>query len=1441
MPARPARGSTPPPRPALPGSARPRTLPPSKALLTRLAFLLLFLWIVPLPAAHSIVQPRAAKPKHAAAPLAPPARIAQPGNPEAPEAPEPPDKSDHDAVTPDPRTLQAAPFGDRMDLTRTWLFHRGDDPSFASPTLDEANWEAIDTAAPLFTHGFFNLNQVWYRAHVHLAPGSHNLAVSLIRFGGSYRVFVNGREIGGQGRMSGRGDYLVAQSATYPIPDDVLAQANGDLVLAIHGVVGSIDRASFMLQDGIIPISHVYLGPAAVLDRDQRDFFTHNSAESGSVLTLWAVLFLFALALALVLRTEPVYALLAVYAGGHLLYRLLVDQTQIHYYPQTHWLTWPANLALAASVIASIEFCRVSVGGPRRIWLSLLELLYVLSLFSLYPAAWGLISYTAYGILNKAVYILFIPAILFYLVRGVRRRRADARILFATGLLYCLYLLYWAISRFSHPENAYLQRLAQFIVDTFPPGAMLNLFIVLGFLSLAVVRTLHIVRERASIATEIQAARTMQQLLLGTAAQPTPGFAVETVYHPAGEVGGDFFLITPTADGALTAIVGDVSGKGLLAAMRVSMILGVLRREPSRDPATMLYGLNEALLTQGEMGFTTACAVRLEPSGQYTIANAGHISPYILGVETSTPPALPLGLAGGQTYESVTGTLAPGQRLVLLSDGIPEAKSAKGELYGFDRLPALTLQPASHIAATAQNFGQDDDITVVTLACLPTNQAPPPAPPVPGARPVPPPPPPPARPAPAALRTACLAVLLSVLLTATAGSQPAPALPSPQPDPHDLVVPSLSHPANLTPVWLIHPGDNPHFADPAYDDSQWQAIETIRPLAEYGLVHPGFLWYRLHVHIPPHSRNLALLLRSFGGSEQIFVNGVLTGPSRPFPPGGLVSVNFDLRAPLPDALVDSGNLTIAIRADMLRLASVTGNSTGLFSGSLVLLGDASTLADDTTLHSFRNYTSNLVNLALTLIILLIAVALAVALRTEREYLALCLYLGATILGAAIDLYRSSREVDSTRWSHLPNAILGIVAVLAGIEFARRILRLPRVRWIVAYEWLLAGVLALSQLAGTIAFGTTPRQSLVFLQSGIIILVYAPLLLGLPLFALWIWRRDRNFDALLLSVPLLIRGLFLYIQVALLVLYLLHLRSTSAFPNVPLQHFDVGWDEVADGFFSLALLLFLILRTVRLARARAELAAEIQAARTVQQLLLARASQPTPGFQVESVYLPASQVGGDFFLVSPGPDGSLLAIVGDVSGKGLLAAMRVSMILGVLRRESSRDPAVILANLNDALLTQGEMGFTTACAVRLEASGRFLAANAGHIAPYLAGATASVEVETPPALPLGLAADQSYVVTAGLLPPGHRLVLLSDGVPEARSPRGELYGFDRLPALTREPAASIAASAQSFGQEDDITVLTIAVAPLACGSNLAPSDTPFAASAAPPAPLAPIPA
>ncbi len=317
---------------------------------------------------------------------------------------------------------------------------------------------------------------------------------------------------------------------------------------------------------------------------------------------------------------------------------------------------------------------------------------------------------------------------------------------------------------------------------------------------------------------------------------------------------------------------------------------------------------------------------------------------------------------------------------------------------------------------------------------------------------------------------------------------------------------------------------------------------------------------------------------------------------------------------------------------------------------------------------------------------------------------------------------------------------------------------------------------------------------------------SPITAFLPIPVLWAWRRRGNHDALLLAIPLLVRSIVSFDTFWQQASVTFFHRSSTLLPAIRY----VGWFEVFDITFLITLLIFIVVRTVRIVRARAALASEVQAAQTVQQLLLNRSSQPTPGFKIESVYLPASEVGGDFFLISPASDESLVVIVGDVSGKGLPAAMRVAMILGVLRRETSRNPATILANLNEALLAQSpeasQLGFTTACCLHIAPSGHFTIANAAHISPYLNG----IELITPPSLPLGLAPGQTFETLTGTLLPTQTLVLLSDGVPEARNPSGALYGFDRLPTLLQLPAAEIAQTAQTFGQEDDITVLTLSL-------------------------------
>jgi serine phosphatase RsbU (regulator of sigma subunit) len=133
----------------------------------------------------------------------------------------------------------------------------------------------------------------------------------------------------------------------------------------------------------------------------------------------------------------------------------------------------------------------------------------------------------------------------------------------------------------------------------------------------------------------------------------------------------------------------------------------------------MLRSLNDRMMGRSHGGFTTCLAAHITAGGLLTVANAGHLPPYLNGVEVPVPGALPLGIVAHPEYEVTTVQLTPGDRLTFVSDGVVEAQAKynprPGELFGFDLTRALSVFPAHRIADAASGFGQTDDITVVTV------------------------------------------------------------------------------------------------------------------------------------------------------------------------------------------------------------------------------------------------------------------------------------------------------------------------------------------------------------------------------------------------------------------------------------------------------------------------------------------------------------------------------------------------------------------------------------------------------------------------------------------------------------------------------------------------------------------------------------------------------
>jgi serine phosphatase RsbU (regulator of sigma subunit) len=199
-------------------------------------------------------------------------------------------------------------------------------------------------------------------------------------------------------------------------------------------------------------------------------------------------------------------------------------------------------------------------------------------------------------------------------------------------------------------------------------------------------------------------------------------------------VGGDFYDFHFLSEGRLGLMVGDATGKGVPAALVMSTTCGMLRlaaQSPTSSPGEMLQRVNEALLPYIPANMFVTCFYGvLDPkSGTLTYANAGHDLPYLWhGGEAAELRArgMPLGLMPGMSYEEKGIVLQKGDSTLFYSDGLVEAHSPLGEMFGFPRLRALVAEHGGEHSLgntlieevhsfTGEGWEQEDDITLVTL------------------------------------------------------------------------------------------------------------------------------------------------------------------------------------------------------------------------------------------------------------------------------------------------------------------------------------------------------------------------------------------------------------------------------------------------------------------------------------------------------------------------------------------------------------------------------------------------------------------------------------------------------------------------------------------------------------------------------------------------------
>lgn len=660
-------------------------------------------------------------------------------------------------------------------------------------------------------------------------------------------------------------------------------------------------------------------------------------------------------------------------------------------------------------------------------------------------------------------------------------------------------------------------------------------------------------------------------------------------------------------------------------------------------------------------------------------------------------------------------------------------------------------------------------------------------------------------------RTACclLALCAFVLALSGASAQSAPASASPAAN----ATPSALHGVvQLDGPWRFQMGDDPRWADPSLDDSAWIPVVLGKTLTEQGFeTYAGYAWYRLRIQ-PQQLRlggdsgsgPLHLLVTSHSvGQLAVYVNGTELGYTRGMTDSPRMYESLPIDVTLPP--IDSAApVVVAVRT---WAAPGVPISHGLL--ERVEAGTGEDIADRLALAISRKWNQQVIA-ELILILLFLGVAalgwiLYVSQRHHPEYLWLALMCLAVTVTGTIELCHWLALLSNEVYQVL-DLWTSRIFMAVTVEFVLRFTNAQHRQFARGFQ---------------IAVLVLPFVSLVGLQTTYDVLSISAEVIFCGLISVYLFRAWRKGfrEAGIMLVPFFLAATADSIDSMLDYMAMKHWLSDRFLSH----RFHAGPIEFTTGLVTYAIFLFsliavILYRFVRVSQEEQRSNAEIAAARSVQAMLIPTQLPSNNYFMLESAYVPVSGVGGDFFQVLPVDDGSLLIVVGDVSGKGLQAAMNASTLVGAFRNELSHDPATILKHLNhvmfgagaglDAMMKSESVAtFATCLCARIYRNGTVEVANAGHLSPYRDGR----EVELPPGLPLGVIPGMTYEQTTFQLEQGDRLIFLSDGVVEATNSQGELFGFERTQQVSNESARYIAQTAKRFGQNDDITVISIYLA------------------------------
>jgi hypothetical protein len=642
-----------------------------------------------------------------------------------------------------------------VPLYGPWKFTVGDspiDPStsqplWAEPEFDDSKWETVDLTpeggatdpiagqsgyVPGWTTkghpGYWGY--AWYRIRVkvHARQGAELALAGPADVDDAYQVFDNGGIAGQFGDFSGSAPVVYStRPKIFPMPQPggqsaatttdepirVLAfrlwMAPSELVIepdsgGLHSapVLGEVDAVAAGHQIRWLELIRSFA------------FFAAEAVLFGLLSVLAFTLILFDRSDRVYLWMGALFLLIAAYFS----FGVIGAWTELQSLPISELLT--EGLLTPLIYAAWIMVFWVWFGLQRPPWLPRLTggltLLLGVSIILGDEIFFGLVPHQValhFVTVSLVLRLVFLALLLWVVVEGIRRQGIEGWLVLPLVVLRGI----WAFNAQLTLLHIRLH-LSLFGVKV-SLGGIASLLVAVVIALLLLRRLLESVRRQRLIALDVKQAQEVQQVILPEALLALPGLTIESEYRPAREVGGDFFqIISHKTDGSVLIVAGDVSGKGLQAGMLVALLVGAIRSiahfDP--DPVVVLGELNQRLLGRGDAQ-ATCLALRIEADGGATLANAGHVAPYLNGEELPMEGALPLGMFEGAESSVMRFELKVGDRLVLTSDGIAEAMDTNGQLFGFERVQKLlkTAKSATEIANAAQIFGQEDDISVISV------------------------------------------------------------------------------------------------------------------------------------------------------------------------------------------------------------------------------------------------------------------------------------------------------------------------------------------------------------------------------------------------------------------------------------------------------------------------------------------------------------------------------------------------------------------------------------------------------------------------------------------------------------------------------------------------------------------------------------------------------